>query len=96
MQLIHSDGSTEEAKLPENENEVLTFLQSKVKGLIQYIYFTDGRQMIVNEEGLVLGLDPNLKATEIVKQDAPDFYWPGVMIAGDVLILNLEDVEALK
>ena len=96
MELIHSDGSTEQTKLPDDREKMLGFLQAKVGGLIQFIQFSDGRQMVVNEEGMMLELDPNLKATEIVKQDAPQYYYPGTLIAGDVLLLSPDEVRKLQ
>tara|TARA_R110000787_G_scaffold67346_3_gene150925 strand:+ start:309 stop:566 length:258 start_codon:yes stop_codon:yes gene_type:complete len=61
-------------------------LQEMVGGYIQLLELPDtGKQMIVNEEGLLLGLSYNEKATEIYYEENRHKASP---ILGDVVILS--------
>lgn len=58
-------------------------LQGYVGGLIELIYPPDGKIGIVNEEGLLLGLDYNLRASLATGYD----------LVGDVLICEDSEIE---
>ncbi len=75
--IIHPDG-TEEAKWV-NKRPTLTELQSYVGGFIEYVRLPLGnghKQMVVNEEGLLDGLETNDKASRIA----------GCLIVGNAVI----------
>ena len=55
-------------------------LKEFVGGYIEIVYLKDDRIMVVNEEGLLIGLDVNFEATKIVEYKA--------MIVGDVLVCD--------
>jgi hypothetical protein len=64
--------------MPKNNfSFTLQELQSIVKGYIEIVYLKDGRLMIVNEEGKLNDLAPNLEATKLYTFD---------YIVGDVLV----------
>jgi hypothetical protein len=56
----------------------LSEAQKAVGGYVEVVELRDGRQMLVNEEGLPKGLPPNKNASLIANQ----------MILGNVLILD--------
>lgn len=61
-------------------------LQEIVGGYIQVVDLENNKQMIVNEEGILLGLDINRKATLLAReQGIPMFDW---IIYGDVAVLS--------
>ena len=64
---------------------VLEELQKAVGGLIEVVYLQDAI-MIINQEGLVHGLQYNMLASEIAIQP----------IVGNVVLLTHESVEKLK
>lgn len=78
------DGSVSEVDI-EPELEVL---QSYVGGLIEPIFLPDKQVMIVNEEGLVIRLPLNTKATEYLLTVHPAFN--EYFIVGDVLVGSID------
>lgn len=82
--LLKADGTMAEY-LPKNGKYfTLKELQSAVGGYIEIIYLSNGMQMVVNEEGRILGLPVNKQATILGQYD-------GVLglhnqIVGNVLI----------
>ena len=74
--------TTGEMEVVEYENK-LEVLQDYVGGLIDYVTIEDGIDMIINDEGKILGMEPNWVATFLWGQ--PD------MIVGDVLVVGIKD-----
>ncbi len=71
--LIRSDGSAE--VLPKAGLEVL---QKAVGGYIEYISLPDGGALVVNEEGQLMGLPLNRRASVVA----------GAAIVGDVVLAD--------
>jgi len=85
--IIYIDGREEEIQDPLLEN-----MQEIVGGYIEDIRLPNGKVMIVNEEGLLLRLDINKKATDYLLQFKGDMrYFP--KIVGNVVILNNDEAE---
>ncbi len=64
-------------------------LQAIVGGYIQIIALSDGRLMVLNEEGKLKNLPPNHAATELTR----DVLCSGDYIAGDVLVCSSKEVR---
>jgi len=62
MQVIKPNGETETLK-----DTSLAGMQKAVGGYIEMVPTNDARTLIVNEEGLLEGLEPNPKATELTR-----------------------------
>lgn len=89
--LLKTDGTESEFKNPPRVSW-LRDMQKAVGGFIEYVRFNDGRVMVVNEEGQIHGLQENKAATELMKSQAPKYWWgPGHCILGDVVILTREE-----
>lgn len=84
-QFIASTGK-QFAVFPEDGQEfTLEELQTYVGGSIEIIDIADGRVMVLNEEGKLNGLPPNMKATALLmkgKRLFPD------IVAGDVVVCD--------
>ena len=89
--ILYPDGRREEIG-PENGTDFqLAELQRIVGGYIEIVPTTDGRVMVLNEEGKVLGLPRNEQATALVHWLSSEeierikaMYGGQVMIVGDV------------
>jgi ligand-binding sensor protein len=57
--------------------------QKAVGGFIEYVRTDLGMTFCVNEEGLLMGLKPNIIATNLA----------GVLLLGDVLMINNKEIE---
>lgn len=80
--IIKSSGLIEEIKF-KGKKPKLSELQECVGGYIECIYLKDGKVLLVNEEGKILGLPKNEYATSImIDQGRYDF------IVGDVLLID--------
>jgi hypothetical protein len=79
--LYRTDG-TQEPVAPKNKKDfTLKDLQEFVGGYIELVFLGAGRVLVVNEEGKLEGLPPNVRATEIIRaQGITD------VIAGDALL----------
>jgi hypothetical protein len=84
MQILKVDGSTEE--LNDNSLEVM---QQAVGGYIEMVPTNDGRMMVLNEEGKLLNLWRNNKATALAKGVIANSDW----IAGDVIIAEFTELQ---
>lgn len=86
-QLIRTNGSSEEISLPDQNDEIglLYALQRAVGGMIQVVFLTGDRLMIINEMGKLLNFEKNLEATAIAYASVsiPSYDY----IAGDALII---------
>jgi len=91
--IIRMDGSEEQLDLLNDYSPArLKKLQRAVGGYIEELRLDDGRLLYVNEEGLLKGLDTNPRATQIVKEHAPQYLWgPIDTIVGDVVLCKKED-----
>mgnify|MGYP003661729857 CR=1 FL=1 len=85
--LVYPDGTTEDLTLPEEDR--LEVMQEAVGGYIEAVYLdADGLNAgskytvaLVNEDGLMMGLDPNIVASQAMGQP----------VVGPVLFLNEEE-----
>ena len=59
--ILRADGSIEQL-----ENRKLKTLQKAVGGYIEPVYTKQDRLMYVNEEGLIIGLPLNVRASDLV------------------------------
>jgi hypothetical protein len=66
--IIRSDGTTEAVAIPADENECLPFLKGAVGGYLEGIAVAEDLFMYVNEEGLLMHLEPNILATGLTKR----------------------------
>lgn len=83
--LIKTDDSVTTIE-PENKKYfVLEELQSLVGGFIEVVYLADNSPMIINEEGKLLDLPHNPKATVLLKEAGGI---PGDWIAGDAVVIQ--------
>ena len=64
-----ADGSKEEHILWNNYKLQMEEMQEIVGGYFEYVSLSDGRLIIVNEEGLRQGLPVNIEATNILRRD---------------------------
>ena len=73
--------------------ELQSIVNHEVDGVsyhyIEIIYFRDGRLMIVNEEGKIIGAPMNNKATDIFVQSFGVFD----IVCGNVLVCDSNQVE---
>jgi len=80
--IIKSSGKVEEVTF-KGKKPKLEELQGCVGGYIECVYLKDGKVLVVNEDGKMLGLPQNEKATSIiVEQGRYDF------IVGDALLID--------
>jgi hypothetical protein len=77
--LLKTDGSRE---LDVNIS-TLRRMQEMVGGYIEFVYVEGNRILIVNEEGLLEGLDHNKQATEI----------SGMPIVGDAILCGVNEIN---
>jgi len=82
IQIIHPDGKAEDKKLENSAEGQMKQFQKIVGGYFQQIYLSDGRAMILNENGKSEALEPNPVATQM----AADVLSPADYIVGSVCI----------
>lgn len=80
--LIKADG-TETEVTPGDRKFTLAELQDMVGGYIQLVSTHDGRQMFVNEEGLLMNLPRNAKASEVIASK----WWTLNGVQGDAVVV---------
>lgn len=87
--IARANGTTEPAPKPKNGTDYsLKELQEIVGGLIQIINLKDDLIMVVNEEGLLIGLEKNQFATALaIINEAAE------LIVGDVLVCHTDMVK---
>lgn len=83
--ILHPDGHTEEL-----QDISLASLQKAVGGLIEHVVLLDGRSAYVNEEGKLLGLPLNWRATHLYVGEPLD------VIVGPMVILTKAEAEATE
>lgn len=82
-EIIKTSGERISVK-PENGTDFeLHEMQTIVGGWIEVVYLRDGRIMVVNEEGKVNRLEPNIVATNLLLAQGG---WD--MVVGDVLVCD--------
>lgn len=94
--LIKAIGQEEEVK-PTGKKFSLDELQKFVGGYIDIIKLPSGRFLYINDEGKLLGLPINEKATKIWKEEYPIDKFPfnnDELVVGDVLLMDAADDEA--
>lgn len=71
-------------------------LQSLVGGNIEFVTFGDGSAFMVNEEGKLLGMQPNDSATILCAVKG----WPGTLggdyLAGDAVFFSAQEMQAMN
>jgi hypothetical protein len=82
-----SEENTEEFEMPQKIN--LRFYQQKVGGTIEFIRFKDGSEMMVNEEGMVLDLPKNARASSVASLKG----WEGDVLYGDVVFFTAKEAQ---
>ena len=83
-QIIRADGSVEEVEMPKKDG--LSFMQQVVGGYIEIVRIPDGRLMVLNEEGKLLRLPLNVKATALYNN-------LNDVIVGDVLVGTRKEIK---
>jgi len=87
--IIKSDSTMKDAK-PDNGNKfTLQEMQYIVNGFIEILRSPGGNYMVVNEEGLLLDLPINKKATAIYREE----FGGKDVIVGDVLICSKNQID---
>jgi hypothetical protein len=86
------DGSSEEISLPDGEID-LAFLSSLVGGYIEFIYFSDGSMMLVNEEGKLMDMALNRIATYLAAIKGG--LYPGDYISGDAVFFSRSEASRI-
>lgn len=88
--IIKADGSHEPYphKLKGKAGE-LEHAQKAVGGLIQFVELDDETELVINEEGLLIGLQPNHEATMLFRNAYGN---SGTVIVGDVIHMRSRDI----
>ena len=84
-----ADGSKEEHILWNNYKLQMEEIQEIVGGYFEYVSLSDGRLIIVNEEGLLQGLPVNIEATNILRRDHSTTQY----IVGNAIVCDADMVE---
>lgn len=77
-----SNGKIEDKSFSK-KNITLKEMQEVVGGYIEFLYLKDNLVMVVNEEGKIVGLPFNARATQLIKENNIND-----IIVGDVLVIN--------
>ena len=83
--VIHPDGTESTVHPADGKEFTLKELQNAVEGLIEIVFLKPGHghaTAYVNEEGKLIGLLPNHKATKLIR------LFPGDYVAGNILIVS--------
>lgn len=67
----------------------LKHAQEAVGGLIQFVELGDGTELVINEEGLLVGLQLNSEATRLFRKAYGN---SGTIIVGDVIRMRSRDI----
>lgn len=88
--IVKSSGLVEETRPANGRDFTLSELQAIVGGFIEIVPLDEEHIMVVNEEGLLKGLDENKVATSLYhrKNKLTTNY-----IVGDVLVCRCEEVK---
>jgi hypothetical protein len=87
--IVRPDGTEVPAPEPEKEDGSYSLKQLNeiVGGYIQILKAHDGRCVVINEEGKMKDLEPNIRATAMVG------LFPGDFIVGDALFCEQEHMK---
>lgn len=80
--IYRSNGKIEDKSFSK-KNITLKEMQEVVNGYIEFLYLKDNLVMVVNEDGKIIGLPFNAKATQLIKENNIND-----VIVGDVLVIN--------
>ena len=89
MIVIRENGSSE--VFEGARHLALDALQAAVGGYIEIVAFRDGSAFVVNEEGMLHGMQPNIAASLIAASKGRP-----VALVGPVALLSAAEVEALE
>ena len=84
-QIIKANGTEIDVEPKNGRDFQLSELQKIVCGYIEIVNLTDGRLMVVNEEGKLKGLPVNDEATKLVGYND--------VIVGDVLVCSRKQIR---
>lgn len=76
--LITVEGTAKDVTPNNGEKFTLAEMQAFVGGLIAPVYLPDGRTILVNDEGLLMGMEINIRASMLA----------GYPLVGPALLLN--------
>lgn len=100
MATIYRTNGTEEHIEPKNGKVFsLEELNAVVNGYIEIVRISNGKLMVVNEEGKCLQLPYNEKATEILRDDyrvnrfSTAWRYASDFIVGDALLCDTDQIE---
>lgn len=91
--IYKTSGEVIEIKPKNGTDFSLSELQSIVGGYIEIIDLFNGKIMVVNEEGKLIGLEVNHKATEIYDEAFPMFFVFFDVIVGDALVCDKSQIK---
>lgn len=80
--IYRTNGNIEDKSF-KKKNVTLKEMQEVVGGYIEFLYLKDNLVMVVNEDGKIVDLPFNAKATELIKENNINDN-----IVGDVLVIN--------
>lgn len=84
-QLIRANGDIKEIEPADRNSFTLKEMQEYVGGWIEVIYLASGEIMVLNEEGKLIELPINEKATEL--------YGSYDVIVGDVMVITKNQIK---
>lgn len=84
--IIKTDGNIKYVKPKNNKDFSLEELQKIIGGHIQIVKTKRGKLMVINEEGKLLRLQKNRKATDLYEYGGTD------IIVGDVLVIDKDQI----
>jgi hypothetical protein len=84
---IKSDGIVEEVTFSKKK-VTLKEMQDAVQGYIEFVWLDDNKILVVNEDGKILGLPENIRATLMIKDQGIDDH-----IVGNALLIDLKYVD---
>ena len=90
-QKLHIQGVYKECTPKNGKTFTLEEIQEIVGGYIEILTFKDGRMMVMNEEGKLLGFPINPEATRIAREN--NLIWPNDYIVGTVLIADPGEID---
>ncbi len=86
-----TNGEVKEVKPKNNKTFQYEELKAMVDGLVEIVPLPSGKSIIVNEEGKIIGLEVNKKATEYWKKEYPIEEYPNnndELIVGNALVVD--------
>lgn len=87
-EILRADGTSQQVQPRNGTDFQLDEVKAIVGGWVEIVGLADGRLMVCNEEGKLIGLPPNFAATELFNQGGRMWY---DVIMGDVLVCGDEE-----